>query len=59
MPRNYTQRTLKQLFLTSGHYCAYPNCSAAIVEFTAGEPEILGFIAHIRGLVRRWTSSEP
>lgn len=47
MPRSYSDRTLKQLFLTSGHYCAYPECSSAIVEFNDGEPVILGQIAHI------------
>lgn len=49
MSRNYKQLTLKQLFLTSGHYCAFPGCSAAIVEFTGDGPVILGFIAHIEG----------
>jgi hypothetical protein len=49
MPRNYSPLTLKQLFLTSGHYCAYPGCTAAIVEFTDGGPIVLGFIAHIEG----------
>lgn len=49
MARNYTQLTLKQLFLTSGHFCAYPTCNSAIVEFTADEPVVLGQIAHIEG----------
>lgn len=49
MARNYTQLTVKQLFLTSGHFCAYPGCSSAIVEFTSGDPVILGQIAHIEG----------
>lgn len=49
MPRNYSPLTLKQLFLTSGHYCAYPDCAAAIVVLRDGDPIILGFIAHIEG----------
>jgi hypothetical protein len=49
MARSYTQLTLKQLFLTSGHYCAYPGCTTAIVEFTGEGPTVLGFIAHIEG----------
>lgn len=49
MPRNYSELTLKQLFLTSGHYCAYPDCASAIVEFTEDGPVILGEIAHIEG----------
>ena len=49
MARNYSPLTLKQLFLTSGHFCAYPGCSSAIVEFTGKDPVILGFIAHIEG----------
>jgi hypothetical protein len=49
VPRNYSPLTLKQLFLTSGHYCAYPGCVAAIVELTDGGPTVLGFIAHIEG----------
>lgn len=49
MARNYTALTLKQLFLTSGHYCAFPDCSSSIVEFTETGPVILGEIAHIEG----------
>lgn len=49
MARNYSQLTLKQLFLTSGHYCAFPGCASAIVEFTDVGPVILGEIAHIEG----------
>lgn len=49
MARNYSQLTLKQLFLTSGHYCAFPECDSAIVEFTESGPEVLGEIAHIEG----------
>lgn len=49
MPRNYSDLTLKQLFLTSGHYCAFPDCYSAIVEFTDSGPVILGQIAHIEG----------
>lgn len=49
MPRSYSQLTIKQLFLTSGHHCAYPGCTAAIVEFTDAGPTVLGFIAHIEG----------
>ncbi|MEJ3406104.1 hypothetical protein WDJ51_15320 [Rathayibacter sp. YIM 133350] len=49
MPRNYSPLTLKQLFLTSGHFCAFPGCTLAIVEFTEEGPVILGFIAHIEG----------
>lgn len=49
MPRNYSDLTLKQLFLTSGHYCAFPGCGSAIVEFEAAGPVILGEIAHIEG----------
>lgn len=49
MARNYSPLTLKQLFLTSGHYCAYPGCPAAIVEFADEGPTVLGFIAHIEG----------
>jgi hypothetical protein len=47
MPRNYSDLTLKQIFLTSGHYCAFPGCSSAIVELTENGPVILGVIAHI------------
>ncbi|MCR5976692.1 hypothetical protein GDN83_02795 [Gordonia jinghuaiqii] len=49
MARNYTSLTLKQLFLTSGHYCAFPDCAVAIVEFTNDGPVVLGEIAHIEG----------
>lgn len=49
MARNYSDLTLKQLFLTSGHHCAFPGCTAAIVEFTQTGPVILGQIAHIEG----------
>lgn len=49
MARNYSGRTLKQLFLMSGHYCAFPSCPSAIVEFTDDGPVILGEIAHIEG----------
>lgn len=49
MARSYTHLTLKQLFLTSGHYCAFPHCAAAIVEFTDAGPVVLGEIAHIEG----------
>lgn len=47
MARNYSDLTLKQLFLTSGHYCAFPECASAIVEFTDAGPVVLGEIAHI------------
>ncbi|MCC3276195.1 hypothetical protein LJ753_09970 [Arthrobacter sp. zg-Y20] len=49
MPRNYSPLTLKQLFLTSGHYCAFPECTSAIVHFTDSGPVVLGEIAHIEG----------
>lgn len=49
MARNYSDLTLKQLFLTSGHYCAFPDCASAIVELTVAGPVILGEIAHIEG----------
>lgn len=49
MARSYTDLTLKQLFLTSGHYCAFPDCTAAIVKFADSGPVILGQIAHIEG----------
>lgn len=49
MARNYSHLTVKQLFLTSGHYCAFPSCGSAIVEFTETGPVILGEIAHIEG----------
>ncbi|UCN13613.1 hypothetical protein LFM56_11925 [Cellulomonas iranensis] len=49
MARNYTPLTLKQLCLTSGHYCASPGCPVAIVQMTDGDPVILGEIAHIEG----------
>lgn len=49
MARNYSSLTLKRLFLTSGHYCAFPRCDAAIVKFTDGDPVVLGEIAHIEG----------
>jgi hypothetical protein len=49
MARNYSDLTLKQLFLTSGHYCAFPGCVSAIVDFTEDEPVVLGTIAHIEG----------
>ena len=49
MARNYSHLTLKKLFLTSGHFCAYPDCGSAIVEFTEDGPVILGQIAHIEG----------
>ena len=49
MARNYSHLTLKQLFLTSGHFCAFPSCGSAIVEFTDTGPVILGQIAHIEG----------
>lgn len=49
MARSYSHLTLKQLFLTSGHYCAFPGCNSAIVEFTDTGPVILGQIAHIEG----------
>jgi|GEM_PF-475731 len=49
MARNYTNLTLKQLFLTSGHFCPYPDCGSAIVEFTEDGPVVLGQIAHIEG----------
>lgn len=49
MARNYSALTLKQLFLTSGHYCAFPGCTSAIVEFTDAGPVVLGEIAHIEG----------
>ncbi|GAA2043751.1 hypothetical protein GCM10009720_25780 [Yaniella flava] len=49
MARNYSDLTLKQLFVTSGQYCAYPDCTLGIVEFTDTGPVILGQIAHIEG----------
>jgi hypothetical protein len=49
MARNYSPLTLKQLFLTSGHHCAFPECGNRIVELTANDPVILGEIAHIEG----------
>lgn len=48
LPRNYTNKTLKQLFTLSGHYCAYPECPTRIVETSPNaEPVVLGEIAHI------------
>lgn len=47
--RGYSQLTIKQLFVTSGHYCAYPGCEQSIVDFSGDSPVILGEIAHIEG----------
>lgn len=49
MARNYSDLTLKQLFITSGHHCAFPGCVSRTVELTAAGPVILGEIAHIEG----------
>ncbi len=49
MARNYSPLTLKQLFLTSGHHCAFPGCASRIVDLTPDGPVILGEIAHIEG----------
>ncbi|MFI2102815.1 hypothetical protein ACH436_05950 [Isoptericola sp. NPDC019693] len=47
MARSYSDRTLKQLFIMSGHHCAHPECTTRTVEYTDDGPEILGDIAHI------------
>jgi len=57
--RSYSDLTLKQLFITSGHYCAFPGCQAAIVEFTESGPVILGQIAHIEGSSDNGPRSNP
>lgn len=49
MTRSYSDLTLKQIFLTSGHYCAFPDCDLPIVDFSQQTPIILGQIAHIEG----------
>lgn len=50
MPRKYSDKTLKILFATCGHFCAYPDCDRPIVEFRdEGSPEVIGEIAHIYG----------
>lgn len=59
MARNYSALTLKQLFLTSGHYCAFPDCASAIVEFTETGPVVLGEIAHIEGSSDEGPRSNP
>lgn len=59
MARNYSDRTLKQLFLMSGHYCAFPGCPSAIVEFTDNGPVILGEIAHIEGSSNKGPRPNP
>lgn len=50
MRRNYSARTLKQLFSASGHHCAHPECDARVVELRDEGPELLGEIAHIEAL---------
>ncbi|MGV9725703.1 hypothetical protein [Nocardia beijingensis] len=59
MARNYSDLTLKQLFLTSGHYCGFPGCPSAIVEFSATGPVILGEIAHIEGSSNKGPRPNP
>lgn len=59
MARSYSALTLKQLFLTSGHYCAFPECGTAIVKFTEAGPVILGEIAHIEGSSDRGPRPNP
>lgn len=59
MARNYSDLTLKQLFLMSGHYCAFPDCPSAIVEFTENGPVVLGEIAHIEGSSNKGPRPNP
>lgn len=47
MARTYNELTIKQLFISCGHYCPYPECAAELVELSGDEPIILGEIAHI------------
>lgn len=49
MGRSYTMRTIKQLFVTAGHYCAFPGCLNEIFKLGEDGPVILGEIAHIEG----------
>ncbi|WP_407320339.1 hypothetical protein UQW22_07770 [Isoptericola halotolerans] len=59
MPRSYSDRTLKQLFIMSGHHCAHPECSTRTVEYTSEGPEILGDIAHIEASSDNGPRSNP
>ncbi len=44
MKRNYTQKTIKQLFSLSGNQCAFPNCDKMIVNSNG---TVIGEICHI------------
>lgn len=44
---SYTAQTLKKLFALSGNVCAFPNCSAPIVDTDSGV--VVGDICHIKG----------
>lgn len=43
----YTDQTLKKLFALSGNVCAFPACSAPIVDTDSGV--VVGDICHIKG----------
>lgn len=47
MARSYLDSTIKQLFMTCGHFCPFPGCSIALIDYENDPALPLGEIAHI------------
>lgn len=54
---SYTNQTLKKLFALSGNVCAFPECTAPIVDTDSGV--VVGDICHIKGRSEKGPRYDP